>query len=418
MERFYQKLKEKLDSRRREARLINPPSETTKADMIDFSSNDTLSLSSSRLLTEGFMHQINTHPDFIVGSRSARSLDGTQDYLIGIENYLAAFHRSETAMFFNSGFDANVAIRSSLPLPGDFVLHDQYVHASIHDGMRKCRAETVMFRHSDVGDLRRCLGKIKEENKSIAKRENHVFVALESFYSMDGDLLPIEEVVRASREVMPGGNYLLCFDEAHSNGLVGPNGSGLVCHYGLEDEFPIRLATCGEGLGFTGAAVLCRDVVKQTLINYVREVIFTTALTSLTVCAVRVGYEILASKEGERRRHALQQNIHTFYHLLTTSKTWSLARRKNVIYMPMEETWERQPFLSPIVGLITTDCEKVGVLADRLADHRYFTNVVHSPLVPKGMDRIRLMIHANNTKEQIRDVVRLIVEWVDGEIGG
>ncbi|KAL4865903.1 hypothetical protein BDV12DRAFT_187814 [Aspergillus spectabilis] len=416
MDKYYQKLQEKLDERREAGRLINPPSETTKANMIDFSSNDTLSLSSSRLLTKGFMHQIETHPDFIVGSRSARSLDGTQDYLTGIETYLAAFHGSETAMFFNSGFDANVALWSSLPLPGDFVVHDQYVHASIHDGMRKCRAETAMFLHSDCEDLRRRLTTIREENENIAKGENHVFVALESFYSMDGDLVPIEDVVRTVREALPAGNYLLSIDEAHSNGLVGPNGSGVVSQYGLEDQFPLRLATCGKALGSTGAAVLCRDVVKQTLVNYAREVIFTTAPTFLTVCAVRAGYEILTSKEGENRRHTLQKNIRSFYHLLTTSKAWSHPHRKDLISMPMESTWQSQPFLSPIIGLITTKPEKVGILADKLADHRYFTNVVHSPLVPKGMDRIRLMVHAGNTQEQIEDVVRLISEWVAGEL--
>ncbi|KAL3475859.1 pyridoxal phosphate-dependent transferase [Aspergillus californicus] len=432
MERFYEKLQTALDNRRDAKRLINPPPESAKANMIDFSSNDTLSLSTSRILTAAFLHQLETHPDFIVGSRSARSLDGTQDYLTDIEAYLAAFHGAETALFFNSGFDANVALWSTLPQPGDFVVHDEYVHASIHDGMRKCRAKISPFRHSDCADLRRRLVAIRDQNETIARGENHVFIALESFYSMDGDLVPIEGILATVSEALPLGNYLLSIDEAHSNGLVGPKGAGVVSYYGLEDQFAFRLATDGKALGSTGAAILCREVVKQTLINYSRESIFSTAPSFLTVSAVRAGYEILASEEGEKagplglyshsakklqRRHALQQNIHSFYHLLTTNKTWTHPFRKRVLYIPTETRWKTQPFLAPIIGLVTTQPEKAGLLADKLAEAHYFTNVVHFPIVPKGMDRIRLMIHADNTREQIAHVVELIVAWVAGEVG-
>jgi 8-amino-7-oxononanoate synthase len=261
MDRFYQKLQATLNNRQRTGRLIEPPSPTAKANMIDFSSNDTLSLSSSGTLTKGFLRQLEIHPNFVVGSRSSRSLDGTQDYLTDIEAYLAEFHGAETSLFFNSGFDANVAIWSCLPQPGDFIVHDEYVHASIHDGMRKSRAKTASFRHNDCGDLGCRLTAIREENETIACGENHVFVALESFYSMDGDLVPIEDIIGTVRDALPLGNHMLGIDEAHSNGLVGLNGSGVVCYYGMEHRFPIRLHTCGKGLGSTGGMYLPTIVV-------------------------------------------------------------------------------------------------------------------------------------------------------------
>jgi 8-amino-7-oxononanoate synthase len=163
----------------------------------------------------------------------------------------------------------------------------------------------------------------------------------------------------------------------------------------------------------------------------------------LTVSAVRAGYEILASGEGEKvrtykddidlahvqrihtqltrlpsfqRRQTLQQNIYLFYHVLTTHKIWAHPHRKDVMYLPTEPTWQTQPFLSPIVPLVTAQSDKAGILADKLADANYLTNVVHFPIVPKGMDRIRLMVHADNTHEEIEGVINLIVGWITAEL--
>ncbi|KAE8375534.1 pyridoxal phosphate-dependent transferase [Aspergillus bertholletiae] len=220
--------------------------------MIDFGSNDSLSLSSSGALSTALLHELQKNPGFTIGSTSSRILDGTRRYLEDIERGLARFHRAESAMFYDSGYNANVAVWSPVPQPGDFVVYDEYVHASIHDGLRQGRAITVPFKHNDCESLRNCLKDIQAEHPSVSEGKHVVFISLESFYSVDGDKAPIREIVDVVRDVLPRGNYVLAIDEAHSNGVVGPNGSGFICHYGLEGDFGIRTYTCGKGLGSAG----------------------------------------------------------------------------------------------------------------------------------------------------------------------
>lgn len=252
MDTLSTKLSSCLNKRKEDGRLIEPPLGSTRANTGDFASNDTLSLSSSLALSKAFLHELDCHPGFKIGSKSSRALDGTTDYLTDLEGTLADFHCAESALIFNSGFDANVAIWSTIPQPGDVVLFDEYVHASIHDGMRHGRARTRSFRHNDSTDLKRCLKEECERDERVVSGEQVVFVALESFYSMDGDVVLLEEISNALREMLPMKNAVLVIDEAHSNGLVGPNGAGMVSHYGLEGEFGMRLHTCGKALGSSG----------------------------------------------------------------------------------------------------------------------------------------------------------------------
>ena len=246
------RLEEQLHRREQQDRLITPASPQRTAHMADFGSNDTLSFSSSGVLRTAFLHELRRHPHFTLGSRSTRIFEGTTQYLTDLEEHLARVHGAESALFFNAGFDANVALWSTVPQPGDVVLYDQYVHASIHEGMRRGRAETRMFPHNDEAGLQQCLLNLRETHPGVADGQQTVFIALESVYSMDADSPPLHRIVQLAHEILPRGNAVLSIDEAHSNGLLGPNGSGYVCNLGLEKEFPIRLHTCGKGLGATG----------------------------------------------------------------------------------------------------------------------------------------------------------------------
>ncbi|GAB1213879.1 hypothetical protein ATERTT37_003032 [Aspergillus terreus] len=386
------KLEETLAVRRQKGRLIDPPSPAKLDGMVDFSSNDSLSLSTSGVLTKAFLNELKMHPNFTVGSTSARSLDGTRQYLLDLERDVAKFHGAETAMFFNSGYDANVAVWSTIPQPGDFIVYDEYVHASIHDGMRRGRANSMPFKHNDCDAFRSCLEKVQTENPDIAKGEQVVFVALESFYSMDGDPAAAVELLEVAHETLPLKNFIFYIDEAHSNGVVGPNGSGFVCHYGLEGHFPIRLQTCGKALGSTGAALLCNETVKFTLLNYARGVIFSTAPSFVSAAAVRAGYDIIGSEEGEN------------------------VKRKGTIYLPTEDTWHVGPFRSPIVPVVPRPDLAVD-LGKYLEQEKYWVNTVHYPIVPNKMDRVRIVLHADNTPEQIDHLVELIMEWATKQMG-
>ncbi|KGO50477.1 hypothetical protein PEX1_096710 [Penicillium expansum] len=405
-----QKLQSALNQRDHDKRLINPPDPSTIAQMVDFGSNDTLSLSKSGALTRSFLDQLQRNPNFVVGSTSTRIFEGTTQYLKDLESYIAQFHNAESALFFNTGFDANVALWSTIPQPGDFILYDQYAHASIHDGMRAGRAKAIQFAHNDCASFRHGLEGIRDENPSIANGSHVVFIALESYYSMDGDETPIHELLDIAKNTLPRRNYIFSVDEAHSNGLLGPNGSGFVSHHGLEKEIGLRVHTYGKPFGSSGGVILADPIVKYTLINYARGVVFSTAPGFVALAAVKAGYEISASEDGEKRRRSLQENIRHFQKTLLGHPQWAAVNEKGILYVPNEKSWKSMRSQSPIIPLLTRPAESIE-LAEHIHQSNFWVNPVRYPIVPKGQDRVRISIHVDNTKEQIEEVIEVIMNW-------
>lgn len=220
---------------------------------IDFSSNDFLSLSKSSLLKTAFLQELESSPDFRLGSGGSRLLDGNSAYAEQLEQDITAFHGAPSGLLFNSGFDANSGFFSCVPQPGDLVVHDEHIHASVHEGLRLSRAGArVSFAHNSLEDLRRILLQYIQQDQLIQVGQRSVFVAIESLYSMDGDLAPIKEIVELVEELLPSGNGHIVVDEAHSNGVYGPQGRGIVCKLGLEDRISARLHTFGKGLACNG----------------------------------------------------------------------------------------------------------------------------------------------------------------------
>lgn len=242
---------------------------------IDFSSNDFLSLSTSPLLHNEYLSLLHTHlspPSSqdgsptsssnsnppTLGSTGSRLLTGNSPLALDLESQISQFHRSpylgQGALLFNSGFDANSAFFACVPQKEDVVVYDEQIHASVHEGMRGSRAKRfVAFGHNDVEDLRRVLRSVREEGS-----ERNVFVAVESLYSMDGDVCPLRSVVEVVEEnfglggVTEGGRGYVVVDEAHSTGVYGPEGRGLVCEVELEGKIFARLHTFGKALAGNG----------------------------------------------------------------------------------------------------------------------------------------------------------------------
>jgi 8-amino-7-oxononanoate synthase len=215
------------------------------ASLADFTSNDYLSLSSSPLLRSHFLQRLSDAA-YILGSGGSRLLVNGRAHA-QLENRLKNFFGSEEALLFNSGFDANTAFFECIPQPGDVVVYDEHVHASVHDGLRSSRirsGDRLRFRHNDVADLKRVLKGVRERPLVCGS----VFVAVESVYSMDGTVLPLREVCDA----VEGANGWLVVDEAHATGLYGPQGKGRVAMAGLEHRVLARLCTFGKALGASG----------------------------------------------------------------------------------------------------------------------------------------------------------------------
>ena len=217
---------------------------------VDFSSNDFLSLSTSSLFRERFLALLHqAPPNCPFASGGSRLLDGNSPFTEELERFIAAFHNAPTGLLFNSGFDANVGVLSSIPQPGDGILYDEHIHASVHEGMRLSRAGwRESFSHSCPVSLRRKLEEHIQRDPGIANGDRNVFVAFESIYSMDGDIAPIREIVHVVDELLPNGNAYFLVDEAHATGVLGPKGAGVVQDLGLEERMLIRVHTFGSAL--------------------------------------------------------------------------------------------------------------------------------------------------------------------------
>jgi 8-amino-7-oxononanoate synthase len=172
--------------------VVNPP------DAIDFSSNDFLGLSHNNTFKNNYLQELDTLPT-ILGSTGSRLLDGNSAYCEAIEKRIANFHNSQTALIFNSGFDANAGLFSTVPQRGDIILYDELIHASVHEGMRMSRAaKRIAFLHSDVQDFERILIQVIQDYPG-----KNVFVAVETVYSMDGDVAPLRELVAVLKKYWP-----------------------------------------------------------------------------------------------------------------------------------------------------------------------------------------------------------------------
>lgn len=241
-----------LDRRRQQSTLRKLT--TYPPDSIDFSSNDFISLAQSPVLRAAFLHELNVESTaFPLGSGGSRLLDGNSLYAEELERNIAAFHGAPAGLLCNSGFDANVGLFSCLPQRGDVVIYDEYIHASVHDGMRASRVKhLVPFTHNDVPAFREALHKCIADEVAFAQGTSNVFIALEAIYSMDGDVAPLKEIADVVEELLPNGNGHIIVDEAHSTGVLGPRGRGLVNELGLESRISIRLHTFGKAMACNG----------------------------------------------------------------------------------------------------------------------------------------------------------------------
>ena len=220
---------------------------------VDFSSNDYLSLATSSNLRARVLAALQKAP-LILGSGGSRLLVHSAAHA-ALEARLARTFRAPAALLFNSGFDANAGFFACIPQTGDALLHDEMIHASVHDGARASRGgRRRSFAHNDVRALREALCALRDECPALREGTASVFVAVESVYSMDGSVAPLCAMLDTMDAVFPAGNAHMVVDEAHATGLYGPRGKGLVALLGVEDRVLARLHTFGKALAASGGA--------------------------------------------------------------------------------------------------------------------------------------------------------------------
>ncbi|KAI3612759.1 8-amino-7-oxononanoate synthase [Moniliophthora roreri] len=401
------------------------PSQSTESH-IDFTSNDYLSLSSSRHLHKHLLETLQKSPD-ILGSGGSRLLVNPKTHA-ALESRLTAFfrHTPGGTLLFNSGFDANVALFSSLPQPGDVLVYDEYIHASVHDGMRSgCRAKgRIKFKNNDIDDLKCVLETLVESDSLLKTGASSLFLAVESLYSMDGTFAPLKPMIHLLEELFPLGNAYMIVDEAHSTGLYGPQGRGRVALEGLEGHPRIlaRLCTFGKALAATGAVLLTTPLVASYLINYARPLIYTTALSHLAIIAASCSFDML--EDGTAAR--LAEGV------LGTSR-WFVGRLKmrlkeegipeHILIVGVNNANEELSSFSPIIPLLTSPVSAPpsfspahDLSAHLLVKHRVLARPITWPTVPKGQDRVRVCLHAGHTKEQVGKLIEGAVEWAKARV--
>ena len=246
---------------------VTPDSSATtphpqRAAPADFSSNDYLSLATSPLLRARVLAALHSAPA-ILGSGGSRLLVYNHAHA-ALEDCLARTFRAPAALLFNSGFDANSGFFACVPQSGDALLYDAAIHASVHDGARASRIAPSLrrpFAHNDVRLLRAALQALRTESDALREGESSVFVAVESVYSMDGTVAPLRAILDVIDEVFPAGNAHLVVDEAHTTGIYGPGGRGMVALLGLEDRVLAWLHTFGKALAASGGEITLQILV-------------------------------------------------------------------------------------------------------------------------------------------------------------
>lgn len=334
------------------------------SDKVDFSSNDYLGLAHSPEFQEEIKHNLESGPPMPSGSTGSRLLSGNHPFYEEVETSIADFHNAEAALLFNSGYDANLGLMSTLPGRKDTILYDQLVHASIRDGIRLSMAKAWPFDHNDLDSLK----------KKLRQAQGEVFVVVESVYSMDGDQAPLSDLAALCRE---HGCHLVV-DEAHATGVFGENGEGLVQARGLEDAVFARVHTFGKALGCHGAVVLGSQTLREYLINFCRPFIYTTALPPHSVIAIWTAYQLFPEMP-EVRAHLFQLSA-----LLNTTTE------------------------GPIHCFVIPGNDKVREVANRIQEHGYDVRPILHPTVPQGQERIRICLHGFNTIEQVQKLQQLI----------
>ncbi|XXH02459.1 hypothetical protein Hte_008835 [Hypoxylon texense] len=250
---FYRNLEEQLDGRRSGRSVYTIRRNEPAPNSTDFSTLDFLGLTHNGLVRQQFLDELAANPKFYLGAGGSRLLNGNSPYADMLEKEIAEFHGGEEALLFGSGFDANVALFEVIPRPGDVIVFDELVHASMHDGMQRSLAlNRRAFKHNDVDSFREVLAEISETQELIKKGQRTVIIAVESLYSMDGDCSPLKELVKVAKEIFPEGNAQFVVDEAHTTGVFGKQGRGYVNELGLQHEIAIRMHTCGKALSCNG----------------------------------------------------------------------------------------------------------------------------------------------------------------------
>lgn len=350
--------------RQSQLRSLEPPQS------VDCSSNDYLGLACDARIKQAVAAALASSE--FVAATGSRLLSGNSERWMALESDFARFAGADAALYFTSGYLANVGLLSSLLQVRDIVFSDSANHASLIDGMRLSKARRVVFPHLDLRFLENAL--------RAAPADGERFIVVESVFSMEGDFAPLAELSRLAERYEAG----LIVDEAHAVGVFGPHGRGLVAEAGLSQRVLATIFTCGKALASSGAFVCGSETLRSYMINRARTFIFSTALPPYFAAHVRAGFELASRADAERAR------VLGLAHFLRAE----LQR----------EGLEVPAGTSPIVPVILGDNERAMRVAQRLCAAGFGVRAIRPPTVPEGTARLRLSVTARHTESVLSEL--------------
>jgi 8-amino-7-oxononanoate synthase len=370
-----QRLKDKISGRLRRLKAEGLKRELISPHGIDLSSNDYLCLAQDERLKNAMIEGVRREG---VGSTGSRLLRGERDCFRQVEEQFAGWKNTPRALYFNSGYQANIGILQTFLEEPDVVFSDEFNHASLIDGMRLSKSRKIIFRHLDVETLAKTL---KE-----TECRGHKFLVTESLFSMDGDVAPLNKYAEICRETETN----LIIDEAHAVGVYGETGSGLIEEFGIKDEVFLSVNTAGKALGVSGAFVAGNPLPIEYLIQKARSFIFSTAPVPAVADALKIAIEI-AEKEPERRKR-----------LLYLSRFLCEKLAENGISNPV--------FNTQIIPIIIGDSEKAVEIAKNLQAKGFDVRAIRPPTVPENTSRLRVSLNSGLTEKILEDFVLILKE--------
>lgn len=344
------------------------------SNMLNFSSNDYLNLSTDRILIKEFLNKYKEDNEFIFSSTSSRLLTGTSKSYKKLEENIAKLFKKERCLLFNTGYQCNLGVVSSLVNRDDIIFSDKLNHASIIDGMKLAPCEFYRYKHLDYENLEELLERHRKDYKKA-------IIISESVFSMDGDIADIKKLVELKKKY----NCMLMIDEAHAFGIYGKNLAGISDKEDILSEVDIMTATLGKSFASMGAFCVSNNEIIDYLINKANSFIFSTALAPINIMwsnfLIEEKFNIV--KEKSKKLNALINEAHNYIN--DNGKT-------------------------QIIPIIIGDNNKTVKIAEILQNQGYYILPVRPPTVPVNTSRLRLSLTADITIEEFKKVINIVRE--------
>jgi glycine C-acetyltransferase len=334
--------------------------------VLNFCSNNYLGLANHPRLKEAAQRAIATHG---VGPGAVRTIAGTMDLHLELERRLAAFKGVEAAISFQSGFNANLAAIPALVDKEDVIFSDELNHASIIDGCRLSKVRIVRYRHNNADDLRRVIRETTDYR--------HALLVTDGVFSMDGDIAPLDRLADVAEEH----SLMLMVDDAHGEGVLGRGGRGIVDHFGLHGRVDIEVGTMSKAFGVVGGYVAGRQPVVDWLRQRGRPFLFSSAVTPADVAACIAAVDLL------------EENTELVDRLWKNGRYFKAEMQKLGFDTGVSET--------PITPVMLGEAPLAQQFSKRLFEEGVFATAIGFPTVPRGKARIRVMISAAHTTDDL-----------------